>query len=309
MVFVFLVYSFSIKMKTSINLSSAHTLRRRCLRCTFWCSDWLHRGKIHVIRIATTIRYVFQPDHDPFWTGHIVNGFLLFFLTCDWILQLVDQNIEDENFFSNGNSLSDSTYVPIKNCGHISGTESDDSSIRSVRFSKLAEVREMSPHDATEALMSRLSYAASMRIRRQKTNHKTARTALMFCVLVSAFDLEFCPKHCNILSFSSSNFSVVYRKLSIPIGTWTEWNGTGSAVKLNIHFLHINLSCNVSIVERRSFHFIQINSGIFLYRWCGQYYIRKLIMRFPFRRIHLSHVHHYFNVHSLSFDSHRWWLR
>lgn len=100
------------------------------------------------------------------------------------ILQLVDQNIEDENFFSNGNSLSDSTFVPIKNGGHISGTESDDSSIRSVRFSKLAEVREMSSHDATEALMSRLSYAASLRIRRQKTNHKTARTALMFCVLV-----------------------------------------------------------------------------------------------------------------------------
>lgn len=86
--------------------------------------------------------------------------------------------------------MSDSTYVPIKNGGggHISGTESDDSSIRSVRFSKLAEVREMSPHDATEALMSRLSYAASLRIRRQKTNHKTARTALMFCVLVWKFD-------------------------------------------------------------------------------------------------------------------------
>lgn len=115
--------------------------------------------------------------------------------------QLVDQNVEDENFFSNGNTLSDSTYVPIKNAsgvnggnsnGHgngtgglVSGTESDDSSIRTtVRFSKLAEVREMSPHDATEALMSRLSYAASMRIRRQKTNHKTARTALMFCILV-----------------------------------------------------------------------------------------------------------------------------
>lgn len=81
--------------------------------------------------------------------------------------------------------MSDATYVPIKNGGgQISGTESDDTSIRSVRFSKLAEVREMSPHDATEALMSRLSYAASMRIRRQKTNHKTARTALMFCVLV-----------------------------------------------------------------------------------------------------------------------------
>lgn len=79
---------------------------------------------------------------------------------------------------------SDSTYVPIKT-GHISGTDSDDSSIKSVRFSKLAEVKEMSPHEATEALLSRLSYSASLRVRRQKTNHKTARTALIFCVLVS----------------------------------------------------------------------------------------------------------------------------
>lgn len=53
----------------------------------------------------------------------------------------------------------------------------------------------MSPHEANEALMSRLSYSASIRIRRQKTNHKTARTALMFCVLVSRyifFFLECC---------------------------------------------------------------------------------------------------------------------
>lgn len=98
--------------------------------------------------------------------------------------QLVDQNAEDEILFSNGKSLSDSTYIPVK-CSHASETESDDSGIRSVRFNKLAEVREMSPHEANEALMSRLSYTASIRIRRQKTNHKTARTALMFCVLVN----------------------------------------------------------------------------------------------------------------------------
>lgn len=81
---------------------------------------------------------------------------------------------------------SDSTYVPIKP-DTISGTESDDSSIKSVRFNKLAEVREMSQHEANEALMSRLSYSATIRVRRQKTYHKTARTALMFCILVSIF--------------------------------------------------------------------------------------------------------------------------
>lgn len=122
--------------------------------------------------------------------------------------QLMDQNLEDDSFFASTNGLvtkpptksynisnvitiadfqSDSTFVPIKthSTETISGTESDESSIRSVRFSKLAEVREMSPHEAGEALMSRLSYSASIRVRRQKTNHKTARTALMFCVLVS----------------------------------------------------------------------------------------------------------------------------
>lgn len=92
--------------------------------------------------------------------------------------QLVDPQNEEDNFFTNG-TLSDSTFVPIK----TPDTESDDSSIRSVRFSKLAEVREMSAAEATEALMSRLSYAASLRVRRQKTHHKTARTALMFCIL------------------------------------------------------------------------------------------------------------------------------
>lgn len=97
--------------------------------------------------------------------------------------QLVEPSSDDENcFYSNGtctNSLSDSTFVPIK----TPDTESDDSSIRSVRFSKLAEVKEMNAEVATEAIMSRLSYAASIRIRKQRTHHKTAKTALVFCIL------------------------------------------------------------------------------------------------------------------------------
>ncbi|XP_065369547.1 solute carrier family 35 member F5 [Calliphora vicina] len=103
---------------------------------------------------------------------------------------MMDQNVEDDSYYSHHPSLSDPTFIPIRsaastsvNAGAISGTESDDSSIRSVRFSKMAEVREMSAHEATEALMARLSYAASMRIRRQTSHNKTAKTALMFCVL------------------------------------------------------------------------------------------------------------------------------
>lgn len=68
----------------------------------------------------------------------------------------------------------------------------DDSSIKSVRFSRLAEVREMSAEEAHEALMARLSYNASLRVRRHKSNHKTARTALLFCILVSKSMLNVC---------------------------------------------------------------------------------------------------------------------
>lgn len=105
--------------------------------------------------------------------------------------------------------------MPIKT-PEISGTESDDSSIKSVRFSKLAEVREMSPHEATEALMSRLSYAASLRVRRQKSHHKTARTALMFCILWFfanyMFQLALEPNDTamvTLLSSTSSFFTLV----------------------------------------------------------------------------------------------------
>ncbi|EDW01662.1 solute carrier family 35 member F5 [Drosophila grimshawi] len=102
---------------------------------------------------------------------------------------MMEQHADEENYYTNQAALSDSTFVPIRVAnpgsipGVLSGAESDDSSVRSVRFCKMAEVREMSAHEATDALMARLSYAASMRIRRQKTHHKTAKTALLFCLL------------------------------------------------------------------------------------------------------------------------------
>uniref|UniRef100_A0A1Q3F5J7 Solute carrier family 35 member F5 n=1 Tax=Culex tarsalis TaxID=7177 RepID=A0A1Q3F5J7_CULTA len=131
---------------------------------------------------------------------------------------LMDTAEEDDNFYGNGNStLSDSSFIPIKTTeAAVSGTESDDSSIRSVRFSKVAEVREMSPHEATEALMSRLSYAASLRVRRQKSHHKTARTALMFSILWFIanymFQLALEPSETamvTLLSSTSSFFTLI----------------------------------------------------------------------------------------------------
>ena len=73
-----------------------------------------------------------------------------------------------------------------------SGTESDDSSVRSVRFKKVAEVRQMSEEEATAALMARLSYTASVRadqIARRAANKlpvsKVAWLAFSFCILVN----------------------------------------------------------------------------------------------------------------------------
>ncbi|XP_059612837.1 solute carrier family 35 member F5 [Phlebotomus argentipes] len=128
---------------------------------------------------------------------------------------------DEDSVFAGGvtSSLSDSSFVPVKVEG-VSGTDSDDSSIRSVRFSKMAEVREMSPHDASEALMSRLSYSASLRIRRQKSHHKTARTALMFSILWFVanylFQLALEPSDTamvTLLSSTSSLFTLVLAAL------------------------------------------------------------------------------------------------
>lgn len=173
--------------------------------------------------------------------------------------------------------------MPIKNGGiggsgnnsggHVPGTESDDSSIRSVRFSKLAEVREMSPHEATEALMSRLSYAASMRIRRQKTNNKTARTALMFCILVSAFrtfnwvtGVRVRQLIVDFLLLRLFASTVVCRKLFVPIGLGVGRSLDGIDFELNFNIFHINFGRNLSILKWGSILSVQASSCSNLYK-------------------------------------------
>lgn len=109
---------------------------------------------------------------------------------------IIDPEHEDENFYSEENtSLSKPTYVPVKTpereiLDRSSGTESDDSSVRSVRFNKLAEVRHMSETEATEALLARLSYQASLRageyakrVASKLPVMKVAKIALIFCLL------------------------------------------------------------------------------------------------------------------------------
>lgn len=132
--------------------------------------------------------------------------------------------------------LSESIFVPIKDhssshsaelshtCNHSqsvavsSSDEEEESSVRSVRFNQMAEVREMSPLDAPDALLARLSYSASLRMHRQKSHHKTARTALMFAVLVSSsVSLKI-----KTLNHSRLFFTVVPRQLLVPVSISTQ---------------------------------------------------------------------------------------
>ncbi|XP_018322980.1 solute carrier family 35 member F5 isoform X2 [Agrilus planipennis] len=90
---------------------------------------------------------------------------------------IIDNNLEDDNFYHDSHSsLSNPVYVPVKisdrdNIDKSSGTESDDTCTKSVRFNKLAEVRQMSELEAAEAMMARLPYHASAKAEHGKITY------------------------------------------------------------------------------------------------------------------------------------------
>ncbi|KAK0178197.1 hypothetical protein PV328_002171 [Microctonus aethiopoides] len=145
---------------------------------------------IDIIWVSSTelTKYVYREttfNKKPFFSTYVkISMFTLYMLgLCFWPpwrdqynkpanYMFIDPDAQDDNFYSEpavtiDASLSDPTFVPIKkpdNCDRSqSGTESDDSCMRAVRFSKMAEVRHMSENDATEALLARLGYQASIR--------------------------------------------------------------------------------------------------------------------------------------------------
>lgn len=149
-------------------------------------------------------KYLYRNDsyQKPFFTTYVKTSMFTFYLLglCFWpswreqcarpqsFMHL--ENAEDEQDPST--SLSDPQFVPVKRSDRSSGTESDDSSVHSVRFNKVAEVRHMSTVDASDALLARLSYNASVRAGETlwRTENKlpigvVARVALLFCYLVS----------------------------------------------------------------------------------------------------------------------------
>lgn len=152
-------------------------------------------------------QYIYKNEKfdKPFFTTYFKTSLFSLYLLglCFWppwrdqcnsqpAYMYLDPNGEDDNYYVQQNtSLSDPQFVPIKKSDRSSGTESDDSSIHSVRFSKMAEVRHMSDADATEALLARLSYQASVRAGEvaRKSAYKfpmntVAKIALSFCFLV-----------------------------------------------------------------------------------------------------------------------------
>ncbi|XP_014205867.1 solute carrier family 35 member F5 [Copidosoma floridanum] len=179
-------------------------------------------------------KYIYQEAafDKPFFTTYIKTSMFTLYLLglCFWppwkdqcnkptTYMFIDPNVEDDNFYSEGStSLSDPTFVPVKS-DRSSGTESDDSSVRSVRFSKFAEVRHMSENDATEALLARLSYQASVRAgeraKRQANKfsiQKVVKIALMFCFLwfigTYTYQMSLSQTEAGIVTVLSSTSSV-----------------------------------------------------------------------------------------------------
>ncbi len=168
-----------------------------------------------------------------------------------------DSIIDDRNTSINDSNndyetvLSDPIWVPIKfnndnnsclNSEKSSGTESDTSdrtnfinhkfkssanNQKSVRFSKLTEVRQLSESQAEEALLARLSYQATIRAQESafsnsRTNAnkltiiETAKLSLIFCTFWFAGNLSYQlglkyseAGLVNVLSSTSSLFTII----------------------------------------------------------------------------------------------------
>ncbi|XP_022246997.1 solute carrier family 35 member F5-like [Limulus polyphemus] len=126
--------------------------------------------------------------------------------------------------------LSDSTWVPIRfhdGGDKGSGNESDDSvaarGLKSVRFSKLTEVRQLSDAQADDALLARLSYMASVRAQEAALREATklsvkqvAKVALLFCIPWFLGNLSYQEALLdteagivNVLSCSSALFTLI----------------------------------------------------------------------------------------------------
>lgn len=134
-----------------------------------------------------------------------------------------DQEEQEDSGVLN-RSLSAPRFQPLSGLGVNSGTESEnETSSRKVRFSRVAEVREMSAREALHANLARLSYAAHLRAStalRRAANRlgvlETAQLALTFTFLFflgnCSYQLALSDTEAgvvNVLSASSCFFTLI----------------------------------------------------------------------------------------------------
>jgi len=127
------------------------------------------------------------------------------------------QNKDDDVKINSDSLLSDPVFVPIKfdkkYNDNAASSEAEDSSAhsRTVRFSRLSEVRQMSAAHGEEALLARLSYAAYMRAeecRLKAANKLTVRQiskiAGIFCFVLFFGQLSY-QEALNFIDFGLVN--------------------------------------------------------------------------------------------------------
>lgn len=138
--------------------------------------------------------------------------------------QLKQDVLDDQDDLSS--VISEPTFVPVKaeeEANVIPELGSLETSTKSVRFNGVVEVRELSPNEAVDALMARLSYSASIRAevatRRcadRLSVADTIKAAAMFSILwfIGNYSYQAALSHTeagivNVMSSSSSLFTLL----------------------------------------------------------------------------------------------------
>lgn len=143
---------------------------------------------------------------------------------------LVDPNQEDNipASYLEDSLMSDPMYVPIRfhdGADKSSGTESDDSSNlghnRSVRFSKLTEVRQLSESQAEDAVLARLSFTASLRAQEEAARLANKLGVRQVAKIAAQFSLVWFAGNCSYQVALAKTQAGVVNLLSSTSGFFT----------------------------------------------------------------------------------------
>nr|CAH0108781.1 unnamed protein product [Daphnia galeata] len=197
-------------------------------------------------------KFIFQnAEYDkPFFTTYFKTSFFMIYLTGfifakSWREQCVGHSSEYQQLKQDviedpedpSSVLSGPVFVPMKNGEEpgqpiVINENTEESSSRSVRFNGVVEVRELSPNEAVDALMARLSYSASIRAEvatrrcaEKLSSLETMKVAATFSLLwfLGNYSYQAALSHTeaglvNVLSSSSSLFTLMLAAC-LPSGT------------------------------------------------------------------------------------------